>query len=99
MCCTEAVVHHSAGGDRAAAGHQCAVLESINTVPDSPLAIVPQRSRFAPVMRELVGRLLGIGMCDGKQLAKQLNLFGFTHGEVMYHSVACHLSYHNHKLV
>ena len=33
-------------------------------------------------MRELVGRLLGIGMCDGKQLVRQLNRFDFTHAEV-----------------
>ena len=41
-----------------------------------------QGNSIAPVMRELVGRLLGIGMCDGKQLVRQLNRFDFTHAEV-----------------
>jgi Domain of unknown function (DUF4093) len=43
-------------------------------------------------MRELVGRLLGIGMCDGKQLVRQLNRFDFTHAEVRPAACTLHLA-------
>jgi hypothetical protein len=32
--------------------------------------------------RKLVGAYLGLGECDGKQLMRQLNLYGFTKQEV-----------------
>jgi hypothetical protein len=32
--------------------------------------------------RQLVCRYLGLGDCDGKQLLKQLNFYGFTEAEL-----------------
>lgn len=39
-------------------------------------------NRRAPEMRQMVGRLLGIGRCNAKQMLHQLNRFGFERGEV-----------------
>lgn len=51
--------------------------------------------RCAPAMRMAVGRLLGIGQCNAKQLLHQLNRFGFEPAEVEAAVVSSRLTIFN----
>lgn len=42
----------------------------------------PKKTGGAVARRAALCSALGLGMCDGKQLLKQLNLYGFTRDEV-----------------